>query len=33
MFHCPFFDFRGNPNLHAAVESHPNVEKRDIRMG
>ena len=24
---------RGNPKLHAAVESHPNVEKHDVRMG
>jgi len=22
-----------NPKLHAAVESHPNVEKHDVRMG
>jgi len=25
--------FRGNPKLYAAVESHPNVEKHDVRMG
>jgi hypothetical protein len=24
---------RKNPKLHAAVESHPNVEKHDVRMG
>jgi hypothetical protein len=28
-----FLDFRENPKLHAAVESHPNVEKHDVRMG
>ena len=27
------FAFRENPKLHAAVESHPNVEKHDVRMG
>jgi len=24
---------RENPKLHASVESHPNVEKHDVRMG
>jgi len=28
-----FLYFRENPKLHAAVESHPNVEKHDVRMG
>jgi len=26
-------EVRANPKLHAVVESHPNVEKHDVRMG
>jgi hypothetical protein len=28
-----FLDSQENPKLYAAVESHPNVEKHDVRMG